>query len=350
MKIVQIMATAGGIGGLEQHTFNLTNALAQHHDVTVIAHESYKSCFSPQVQFCALDFSKSRFSPILLWQLTQLIKKIQPQIIHAQAGKASSLLKNIKLFIGDIKCVTTVHGTKKDKSPYLVGDAIIAVSKGLSEYLPPEKTHIIYNGVAWHVPLDISEQVALKQQVYKAHPQLHPNKKTVICIGRLEAVKNISLLLKAFQKLDANLWIVGSGSEREQLEQLAKKLNIKNQVAFLGFRKDARDLLQLADVVALSSDREGFPLVMVEALQAEKRMVSTQVNGVSEWLPSCCLAPIQNEHALHHALKMALEQKELDDLFIPLYRKAQQELTVNAMMRKTEQVYQNLLSSKTDRI
>ncbi|MFE1726418.1 glycosyl transferase, partial [Acinetobacter baumannii] len=41
MKIVQVLATSGGVGGLEQHTFNLVNELALNHEVHVIAHPCY---------------------------------------------------------------------------------------------------------------------------------------------------------------------------------------------------------------------------------------------------------------------------------------------------------------------
>lgn len=47
-------------------------------------------------------------------------------------------------------------------------------------------------------------------------------------------------------------------------------------VAFLGFKTDARDVVQLADIVVLSSNRESFPLVMVEALEANKVTASTK--------------------------------------------------------------------------
>ncbi len=81
---------------------------------------------------------------------------------------------------------------------------------------------------------------------------------------------------------------------------------MQDRVAFLGFRTDARDLIQIADVVVLSSDREGFPLVMVEALQANKTMASTRVNGVIEWLPEPYLANIGQAKELQQAIENAL--------------------------------------------
>lgn len=342
MKIVQVLATSGGIGGLEQHTFNLANQLAMSNEVHVIAHPCYAEKFNANVHFHAVDFSRSRWNPMLLWQLKSLIQSIQPQIVHAQAGKASELIVRIRPFLSDIKIVTTVHGTKKNKSAYLVGDAVIAVSKALTQGIPEAKAHIVYNGVYPQTALSVDAKQSLKYSLDQQFLSLDSTKKIVMCIGRLEPVKNIALLIQAMQGVDANLWIVGDGSQRQSLEAQVKQKNMQDQVAFLGFRTDARDLVQLADLVVLSSDREGFPLVMVEALQADKVMASTKVNGVIEWLPDEYLADIGDVMELRQALKNALESTAIAD-FEKLFMRAKNELTVNAMAQQTLQIYKHLL-------
>lgn len=343
MKIVQILATSGGVGGLEQHTFNLVNELSLTNEVHMIAHPCYAEKFNSKVIFHALDFARSRWNIVLLWQIRQLIKTIQPQIVHAQAGKASELIARIRPFLADVKIVTTVHGTKKNKSAYLVGDAVIAVSKALTQGIPEAKAHIVYNGVYPQTALSIEKQQKLKLSIDQQFPSLDSTKKIVMCIGRLEPVKNIALLIQAMQHIDANLWIVGDGSLRESLEGQVHQHNMQDQVAFLGFRTDARDLIQLADIVVLSSDREGFPLVMVEALQANKAMASTKVNGVNEWLPEAYLADIGHVSGLETAIKNALNNTALFD-FQPLFVRARAELTVEAMTQQTLQIYKHLLS------
>lgn len=347
MKIVHIMATSGGgLGGLEQHTFNLVNALAEHYEVHFIALESYAQHVNPQVNFHAFDFNRSRLNPWLWWNLTQLIQKIQPDIIHAQAGKAAELLKRVRRFLPQhAKIVATVHGTKKNKAIYAHADAVIAVSSALKAGMPESKAHVIYNGVHELPTLTLQDAQNLKQQLLNHHPHLADHQKTVICVGRLEPVKNIQLLIQAMQGIAANLWIVGDGSLKAQLQAQVQQLNMHQQVAFLGFRADARHLLQLADVVALSSEREGFPLVMVEALQAEKIMVSTKVNGVVEWLPEHALAALNDVQGLHQALKTALNScAESDAQWTNLFKRAQQQLTVASMAKQTAEIYQQLLT------
>ncbi|MDP7773934.1 glycosyltransferase [Acinetobacter nosocomialis] len=344
MKIVQVLATSGGVGGLEQHTFNLVNELALNHEVHVIAHPCYVDKFSQQVHFYAIDFARSRWNIFLLWQLKNLIQQIQPAIVHAQAGKAAELIARIKPFLSGPKFVTTVHGTKKNKSAYLAGDAVIAVSQALTQGIPESKAHVVYNGVYPQPVLTTENKEKLLQSIQKDFTELDTSKKVVICIGRLEPVKNISLLIDSMQQIDANLWIVGDGSLRASLEKQVSELNMQNRVAFLGFRTDARDLVQLADVVVLSSDREGFPLVMVEALQADKAMASTKVNGVIEWLPEQYLAEIGDTQGLAKAIEYALQSEAQND-FSPLYAKAKAELTVPAMAEQTLNIYKGLLKT-----
>lgn len=339
MKILQIMATSGGMGGLEQHTFNLTNALAQHCDVSIIAQPDYQAYFHENVNFIGFDFSRSRKNIFLLWQLIQKIKQIQPDVIHAQAGKASAIIRAIRPWLSrNIQYVTTVHGTKKDKMLYASFDAIIAVSEGLTQDLPPEKTHVIYNGVLPVPEFTADQRHMLWKKTKTEHSQLQADRPTVVWVGRLEAVKHVELLLNAFQGINANLLLIGDGSERLAREQQVIALGLSSQVAFLGFKTNARDYLQLADVVVLSSTREGFPLVMVEALQAKKKFISTRVNGVVEWIPAQYLAEQSDAQSLHIALHRALSPNSDAD-FCTLFDRAADELTVAAMTNKTKQVY-----------
>ncbi|OTG62385.1 glycosyl transferase [Acinetobacter sp. ANC 3903] len=344
MKIVQVLATSGGVGGLEQHTFNLANEMSLQHEVHMIAHPCYAEKFNQQVHFHSVDFARSRWNIFLLWQLKSLIQQIQPDIVHAQAGKAAELVSRIRPFLANVKVVTTVHGTKKNKSAYLVGDAVIAVSQALTQGIPESKAHVVYNGVYAQPSLTDAQKQVLKAEIDKQFPALDADKKNVMCIGRLEPVKNIALLIQSMQGIDANLWIVGDGSLRPALEQQVIELKMQNQVAFLGFRTDVRDLVQLADVVVLSSDREGFPLVMVEALQADKVMAATKVNGVVEWLPEAYLAEIGDVQGLQHAIQNALNVPAQQD-FQPLFAKAKAELTVAAMTEQTLKIYEHLLKA-----
>jgi glycosyltransferase involved in cell wall biosynthesis len=101
----------------------------------------------------------------------------------------------------------------------------------------------------------------------------------IINCGSFKGQKNQALLLRAFAQTKARsaakLMILGEGALRGELEALAKDLGIAERVIMPGFDLDPWPYLASADVFALSSDYEGFPLVLAEAMYAGLRLVST---------------------------------------------------------------------------
>ncbi len=109
----------------------------------------------------------------------------------------------------------------------------------------------------------------------------------IVGVGRLVRQKNFSLLLRAFAAGAARgdrLLIAGDGPELPRLQHLAAKLGIKEQVSFSGHCTDVPGLLERADMFALSSDYEGVPAVVVEALAAGLPIVATDCSASMDWL------------------------------------------------------------------
>lgn len=107
--------------------------------------------------------------------------------------------------------------------------------------------------------------------------------KCIIWVGRLDHPKNPGLLLDAFDLLprscNAGLVFVGDGPLRHELEQRCKFLGLEDRVSFLGFRPNPYEEMVAADLLVLSSDREGLGNVIVEALFCGLRIVSTDCGG-----------------------------------------------------------------------
>ncbi|NCU13110.1 MAG: glycosyltransferase [Sphingomonadaceae bacterium] len=92
-----------------------------------------------------------------------------------------------------------------------------------------------------------------------------------IAVGRLAGQKNFPLLLRAFARLDdpaARLTILGEGAERPRLERLARELGIESRLSLPGHVADPLPFLAKASAFVLSSDYEGVPAVVIEALAA----------------------------------------------------------------------------------
>jgi glycosyltransferase involved in cell wall biosynthesis len=123
------------------------------------------------------------------------------------------------------------------------------------------------------------------------------NGRRIIWVGRLDVPKNPELMLDAFALLPRTegytLDFVGDGRLRDVLKDRAKELNCESSVRFLGFRSDVYGCMTDADMLVLSSDREGLPTVLVEAMHAGLRIVSTDCGtGVHDILQNNRLSTI----------------------------------------------------------
>ena len=107
---------------------------------------------------------------------------------------------------------------------------------------------------------------------------LSANRPVVLAVGTLKAVKRLDVLIRAFARLRhlaGTLVIVGDGPERSRLEQLCRELGLEDSVLFAGHQVDPGPWYAFADVLVVSSEREGFCNVIVEAMEQGTPVVST---------------------------------------------------------------------------
>lgn len=110
---------------------------------------------------------------------------------------------------------------------------------------------------------------------------------TLLYVGRLASVKNHALLLNAFRGAHSampglRLWMVGDGSERKSLENLAAELGIAEQVTFWGQQLDVAPFFSAADAFIMSSKSEGLPMSMLQAFSLGLPAIVTDVGGMAE--------------------------------------------------------------------
>ncbi len=133
-----------------------------------------------------------------------------------------------------------------------------------------------------------------------------------VAVGRLAGQKNFPLLLRAFALLDdpaARLVIVGEGAERARLERLAGELGIAPQVSLPG-HCDPLPHLAAASAYVLSSDYEGVPAVVIEALAAGLPVAGTDCSVSMAALTGHgtfgVLVPVRDAAALAGAMERVL--------------------------------------------
>lgn len=197
-------------------------------------------------------------------------------------------------------------------------DGVIAVSNGAAQdiiryaNLKPEIVNMIYNPVTTSSHIDL---IPLDQN--QVSTLWGGSKFKIITIGSLKPQKNHALLLQAIaslvKRIDAHLVILGEGSLRNLLENLTVELNITDRVTLAGFKHDPYPYLKAADLFVLSSDWEGLPTVLIEALSVGTPVVSTDCpSGPREILKDGSLGrlvPTGNPQALSNAMEEALHSK-----------------------------------------
>lgn len=149
-----------------------------------------------------------------------------------------------------------------------------------AEELVGHKVRHIYPGID-------TERRSMLQAASEKQPG---EKRTVLSIGNIHPRKNQAMTIRALAPLlrcvdDIRLLIAGAVRDKEyrdELRSLVKKRNVTGSVHFLGWRDDIPNLLGQSDLFVLSSQREGIPHVVREAMFARVPVVATRVGGVPE--------------------------------------------------------------------
>ncbi len=142
---------------------------------------------------------------------------------------------------------------------------------------------------------------------------------TLVFVGRLAAVKNHPLLLRAFRaavakRPDLRLWMVGDGPERGALEALAAELGIAGQVRFWGQQLDVAPFFSAADAFIMSSISEGLPMSLLQAFSLGLPAIVTQVGGMAEVVrlaeAGITVSPSESQEMTNAILELANDDAE----------------------------------------
>ena len=207
---------------------------------------------------------------------------------------------------------------------YPQASGLIAVSQGVARdlaqlsRLSPDAIQVIYNPVVSAELLQTSRENEIEERQRFWQAQFS---KTLITVGTLKKQKNHLLLIEAFsyisKELDVGLVILGEGIERPGLEQRIEELGLQERVRMPGFDCNPRPWLQAADLFVLSSDFEGLPTVLIEALACGTPIVSTACpHGPEEILDFGkygTLVPVRDVGALVEAIRTKLREPKNPD-------------------------------------
>jgi glycosyltransferase involved in cell wall biosynthesis len=171
-------------------------------------------------------------------------------------------------------------------------------------------------------------------------------------VGRLVPIKNIPLLLESLsiarqQNAEIHLVIVGGGELRVELETRVRNMGLADTVVFAGWQPDLLNVYADLDAIVLSSDNEGTPVALIEAMAAGCPVVATHVGGVPDLVTdgeTGRMVPPRDPEALARALLALFDEPEKTS---QMALRAQQRVLERHQARRVvadvDRLYQELL-------
>ena len=235
-------------------------------------------------------------------KIVEVVEKYQLEVLHvhyaiphAYAAYMAKQMLNEKGI--SIKVVTTLHGTDitlvgshptyKTAVEFSINnsDIVTSVSNSLKKttnklFTIKNDIQVIYNFI------DTQKYDKLHQLKCNRSAIAKPNERILTHVSNFRPVKRIDDVIKVFyevqKKIPSKLILIGEGPERAKIENLVNKLQISDDVLFLGNSSEVPKILCYSDVFLLPSQTESFGLAALEAMAAKTAVISTNTGGLPE--------------------------------------------------------------------
>lgn len=238
------------------------------------------------------------FDPRALARSVRLARAFRPHIVHGAVFEGLSLAVVAGRACGArVVIEETSLATNRSRKGHLLfrslvaaSDACVAISPAVRDYLrdttriPAQKITLITNGAA---PPTLPTPMAAAK--LRRELGLAPEAFVFGTVARLQddQHKRVSDLIRALALVraaadDCHLLVVGDGVERANLEALARELGVAAAVTFTGRRDDVGELYGIMDAFSLVSGREGFGLVIVEAMFCNLPVIGSNIGGIRD--------------------------------------------------------------------
>jgi L-malate glycosyltransferase len=272
--------------------------------------------------------------PRLVFQSAKFLANQSVQIIHAHGYKETILASLLATLCRIPVQMKTFHGARTPFSGFKLKhrgalfldrlttkhfvDHSIVVSAGLaasmSRELDPAKVSVIQNGIDVR---NITSTLSVREA--KQRLQIPGNALVVGAAARLEEVKRLDLFHDAAVHIarelpDTRFVIAGVGSQEKYLKDLFRTSGLEPKVHFLGHRNDVYDVLRAMDLLLITSDQEGIPMALLEAMALDVPVISRAVGGIPEVIEdghTGILVPTGEPSELAQACLLVLRNEEL---------------------------------------
>lgn len=369
-RILFFIDTTLSSGGAEKVLRTLVNHMdREKFDITVLTSwpEDANKYLAPHIHYRSLYPAKNR-----LWRLVSRIEAAlgltyrlrmagdyDLEIAYLEFGPTKILARSTNKRAKKLawvhcdlsRVVTDPEGFRqKCGGWYRAFDGIVCVSQTVRHSLNEligmeEKTHVLYNVV------DSAEILSTAVQ----SPTLIRRRLTLVSVGRMYPAKGYDRLLRVHRRLldegfDHDLWILGDGPGRPELEAYCQDQGLTDSVQMPGFLDNPYPVIAVADALVCSSLYEGFSTVVTEALILGKSVVTTDCSGMDELLGDneCGIITENSEEGLYQGLKRFLSDPALRVRYDEAAKCRGRDFRLDALVAKTETFFTELLEGTSE--
>ncbi|MBS1514224.1 MAG: glycosyltransferase [Bacteroidetes bacterium] len=251
---------------------------------------------------------KGLVNPLIFFKLSNILKKIRPDIVHTHLlkadfyGRLTAKFLKIPLVFSTCHNDSTTHNLRRTDAKNFfdfvdnwvidyTNSYIIAISEKVKEYLLHRKNEkisnritVVYNGINIKKEHYILNNEEIKY--FKNSLGLHEEDFVIAIVGRLEKQKGhiefLSCCADVIKKNNLKILIVGSGTQKINIENCVKAEKIENNIIFTGFKEDTEKYFEISNLVAVPSIWEGFGIVACEGMIKGKIVLAANVGGLPE--------------------------------------------------------------------
>jgi len=292
MRITCVIGTLGGGGAERVMTYLCGGLAARGHEVTLLTlDDSVPDFYSvpsgvTRVRVNLPTFKKAGFLGGLtrLWKMTQAVRRTRPDVLISFmtiSVLASCLLLRVPAVYADHLDVRFLAYSRKWQ---ILRDFLLRHARTVTVLSERDRQFILRYHPKWKPAVVYNPALPPQGERLERPEFMAADKKYVIAVGRLVKQKGFDRLLKAWRLVcgglpDWRLAVIGAGEDEAELKHLAGELGVLSSVQFVPPVKGLQAVYQSADLYAMSSRAEGFPMVLLEAMAAGVPAVSFNCTG-----------------------------------------------------------------------
>ena len=298
IRVLELLTTSA-LGGGPRQVYDLVCRLPREGFEVAVAAPRDGAFFERfrDLGLTVTEVDAGRLDPRALWATVRLVKGHGIQVIHSH-GKGAGLHGRLAARLTGVPAVHTFHGIHYERYPPPLATLYLRLERRLSRWTrtvvsvsPTQAAEALALGlfeaaqsvtIVNGVDLDEQDRVLARSPIRREELGLAPDLFVLGAVARFDPIKRLDTLVGALGALNrrgVSLLLVGDGPEGDRLRRLAAAARLNGRVIFAGWLDDSARVYPALDLYVSTSQKEGLPLAVLEAMGAGLAVVATDVPG-----------------------------------------------------------------------